>query len=126
MSCPQCKNEDVSRDEWRNEPGNECDWSLAMDEHGNTLVFCPFCAVRLPLTVGELQAFKPLAWTREKPTKPGVYWATRQDDGYMSIIDICREEEGWLWVDYANDQSLHDWEWFWGPLDIVKPEPPAS
>ena len=79
---------------------------------------CPACDAK--------RVTPPLTWTREIPTEPGLYWGIRQDDGYMMVIHICRHAQGWLWVDYANDQSVHDWEWLYGPLPIEIPDPPKE
>ena len=70
------------------------------------------------------RARPPLAWTREKPTVPGLYGLVDRD-GRKRALEILATPLG-LIVDHHNDQSLDDWEWFYGPLPFEIPEPPKD
>ena len=62
-------------------------------------------------------------WTKDKPTKPGIYWVCCEE--VVTICEVCQEGKG-LEVTYMGDETYDDLNWMkncsWlGPL--MPPEP---
>ncbi len=65
-------------------------------------------------------------WTKQKPTKPGVYWV--ELDGVVTICEVCNDGRG-LDVTYMGDETYDSLEWLkncsWqGPFQV--PDPPKE
>lgn len=87
------------------------------EEGGPVLATCVECDK--PIEVSEFSVFdKSLVWTTDKPTKPGLYWASQLGYGPI-MVEVETDLDGLIVIKFGMDgcEYLSEYDKWAGPLE---------